>query len=282
MNGRQKFTKEEMETFVRESISLSDVCRKCGWKPTGGNNRIVKRYIKEYGLSTEHFNPYAKSTARLIESRKEVPVEKYLVQGSYIKTDRLKKKLIEAGYKENRCEVCGITEWNGKSITLQIHHINGDHTDNRLENLQLLCPNCHSQTDNYCQKKPKRYCPVCGAEIKSRNSTLCPDCYRKVLSEKQRKVDMPTKEGLYKLIQKKSFVEVGRMFGVSDNAVRRWCRKYDLPSTKQELKKLNQPSDSEEKQYLCTNSKDYIYGNELRHQDSVEETGDKGDPVQAD
>lgn len=67
-------------------------------------------------------------------------------------TFKLKNKLIAAGIKENRCEVCDITEWNGKPIKMQLDHIDGDPHNHRLENLQMICPNCHSQTETYCGK----------------------------------------------------------------------------------------------------------------------------------
>jgi Zn finger protein HypA/HybF involved in hydrogenase expression len=63
--------------------------------------------------------------------------------------DHLKARLIKAGLKENRCEQCGISSWRGKPLSVQLHHKNGDGTDNRTENLEFLCPNCHSQTDTY-------------------------------------------------------------------------------------------------------------------------------------
>ena len=67
-----------------------------------------------------------------------------------IHSHKLKQKLLKENLIENKCAICGINEWLGQPIVLQLHHINGDNTDNRIENLQLLCPNCHSQTDNYC------------------------------------------------------------------------------------------------------------------------------------
>lgn len=71
-------------------------------------------------------------------------------------TNRLKKRLIKEGIKEDKCESCGLVDiWNGKPITLQLDHINGINYDHRLENLQILCPNCHSQTDTYCGRNKK-------------------------------------------------------------------------------------------------------------------------------
>ena len=77
------------------------------------------------------------------------PIELYLVDGRAVSRDHLKRRLFGAGLKEARCELCGINEWLGRPLSLALHHLNGDGLDNRLENLQLLCPNCHSQTPNF-------------------------------------------------------------------------------------------------------------------------------------
>ncbi len=86
-----------------------------------------------------------------------IPLEELLVVGRK-ETSRtyLKNRLIKAGLKENRCEECGITEWRGKPLSMELHHVNGDGQDNRLENLQLLCGNCHAQTDNWGGRGRKR------------------------------------------------------------------------------------------------------------------------------
>lgn len=83
----------------------------------------------------------------------------YLVKGKRLITsgNHLKKRLIDAGLLKFRCRVCGLSKWRGKPISLQLDHKNGDGTDNRLKNLRLLCPNCHSQTPTYAGKNKGRY-----------------------------------------------------------------------------------------------------------------------------
>ena len=70
-----------------------------------------------------------------------------------MKSTHLKSRLFREGYKEERCEECGIDEWNGLPIVLELDHINGDNSDNSLENLKILCPNCHSQTPTFRGRK---------------------------------------------------------------------------------------------------------------------------------
>lgn len=79
----------------------------------------------------------------------EAPIETYLVDGRRTNRTHLKKRLLAAGLKENVCERCGIRDWLGGPLSMALHHLNGFRLDNRLENLMLLCPNCHAQTPNF-------------------------------------------------------------------------------------------------------------------------------------
>lgn len=181
----------------------------------------------------------------------KLSLEEILVENSNYPSDKLKERLIKAGIKKSKCEnpKCGITDWYGEKLKFHLHHINGNHHDNRLENLQILCPNCHSLTDNYSGKKLKKeqkYCPDCHRPI-GKNSTYCKHCGPKYSNQPRAKVtkeDRPSKEELLEFIKTKSFCEIGRMYGVSDNSIRKWCKKEGLPSTKKELKEYMLLSES--------------------------------------
>lgn len=175
--------------------------------------------------------------------RDKIPLKDILVENSNYQSSKLKKRLVDEGIKKDCCEICGQgNTWNDKLLVLQLDHINGIHTDNRLENLRIVCPNCHTQTDTFCTRKLKQhnYCKDCGKEIAPK-STWCPECALK--HNRTHKVlpsDKPPKGELLQLIKEKPFTEIGRMYGVTDNAIRKWCRKLGLPSTKRELNALCQ------------------------------------------
>jgi Bacterial regulatory proteins, luxR family len=83
------------------------------------------------------------------------PIEVYLVSGRRTNRTHLKQRLLAEGLKENRCERCGIESWLGEPLSMALHHVNGDGLDNRLENLVVLCPNCHAQTPNFSGRNRK-------------------------------------------------------------------------------------------------------------------------------
>lgn len=149
-----KYTKELLEPLVKESFSFSNVCKLLGIKPIGSNPTTIRRKLDEFNIDYSHFtgkvwNVYGNPNF----GNGVTPLNEFFADNTSADSAKVKLRLLNNKLKEYRCECCGITEWNGQPITLQLHHINGKHTDNRLENLQLLCPNCHSQTHNYCKQK---------------------------------------------------------------------------------------------------------------------------------
>ena len=152
-------TKEEYIAAAEKAHSIAEMCKLLGRNPCGAGYYIMKKKIKEYNIDTSHFlgqgwNKGLKINPNEFRIKK---MDEILVKNStYTNTNSLKKRLLKEEIKEYRCEKCGLTEWNGEPIPLELHHINGDRTDNRIENLEILCPNCHAQTDNYCSKNIKR------------------------------------------------------------------------------------------------------------------------------
>lgn len=160
----------------------------------------------------------------------------------------LKGKLLQEGLLENRCYRCDLGPmYNNKPLTLQLDHINGDHSDNSIENLRILCPNCHSQTDNFCGKNKKSHiknkkiieekklkakikkeqppkqrpnCEKCGKVIYF-NKKLCRSCSR---LDTKTKIVWPSMDELSELLKKHNYVQLAKILGVSDNAIRKRFR----------------------------------------------------------
>lgn len=227
--------KEELEQLVKTSNSFSEILRKQNKSISGSAIRILKDKLDNYEISYLFLN-------EISISKKQIPLNEILVENRNYKSSDLKKRLIKEGLKEDKCEICGCSnEWNGKPLILQLDHINGNHSDNRLENLRIVCPNCHSQTETFSNKRAKKhnYCVDCGCEI-SLKSTRCNTCASKYKNSfKVKPEDRPSKEELFELIKNNPFTKIGEMYGVKDNTIRKWCKNYGLPSTKKELRELD-------------------------------------------
>ena len=152
----KKRTKEEFETAIKRSYSIAGMCRDLGLKPSGGNYRLMHNAIKVHELDTSHFTGQGWNTGLTFKPFTELPLKDILIADSSYQSSKLKRRLIKEGLKQNICEKCGLSQWQGLPLPLELHHINGNNRDNRLENLMLLCPNCHALTESYRGKNKKR------------------------------------------------------------------------------------------------------------------------------
>ena len=225
---------------MNSGAPLAEIARDLGIK-----YETLKRHLKRLNV------PYATNQHRTghphYESR--VSAMYYIENNLPISAPTLRKKLIEEGIKEKKCERCGITEWMGQDVPLELHHLDENHHNNKLENLVILCSNCHAQLHGYgnsddvravehkakVKNEPKRvtrrrtksikkYCVVCGKELHDGQKKYCS---RECLYHNTGKA--PEKEKLAELFETNmSFVEIGKLYGVSEAAVRKWKKKYSL------------------------------------------------------
>ncbi|WP_035559142.1 HNH endonuclease [Hymenobacter sp. IS2118] len=144
-------TDDEFRQAVAQSLSVRQVLSRIGLVPAGGNYKTVHSRIARLGLDTSHFTGAAWNVGvRYRSFGRKAELREILVEHSpYAFTHGLRRRLLKEGVKQHRCEACGLNTWQGQPIPLELHHQNGVNNDHRLENLQLLCPNCHAQTTSY-------------------------------------------------------------------------------------------------------------------------------------
>lgn len=233
------FTEEQLIIAVEQSKGILECIRLLGLNPNGSCYTRIKKKVEDLGLDCSHWQEGK------VGARPSKPLEEILVKNSpYLYTNALKIRLVRAGILEYKCWRCGIDSWQDQPLTLQLDHANGDRTDNRIENLRILCPNCHSQTPTHGSKnmkrnstravdkrlaqaikrgnKRKKYkynnCSVCNAGI-SWAATKCKSCYGK--EREKTKIEWPPTQELYEMVKATSYRAVAEKLGVSDNAVRK-------------------------------------------------------------
>jgi hypothetical protein len=160
MGKKRSYTDEQFIQAIANNKSWRQVLFSLGLKEGGGTYVYIKNLAKKLNLSTSHMTGQGWNCGERYKNPKPVKdLEDILVEDSdYHNQNFLKKRLWREGLLKKECYVCGISDWLGTPLTLQIDHINGKRQDNRIENLQILCPNCHSQTKTFAGKnKGKSY-----------------------------------------------------------------------------------------------------------------------------
>ena len=154
-------TKEELEIVVRQSVNMRHLLELVSLAPKGGNYKVMKRRLDLLNISTVHWGSTKQRQGHLKGKThnwaiktplSEVLIENYM--GGII-SHKLKLRLIKEGFLHRKCYECGGVEWRGYPIPIELEHKNGNTRDNRLDNLTLLCPNCHALTPTYRRRKKK-------------------------------------------------------------------------------------------------------------------------------
>lgn len=244
--------KNEILQWIKQNQSKAFICKQLRCKP-----ETLNSYLKKWGI--EYIgNQGGKGK---VSSKYKTAAE--YTQGNCVKSHVLKQKLIRDGIKENKCEICGISIWQGKQLPLELHHIDCNHFNNSLDNLQILCPNCHSIQEGNNGANNKAYskttevkgienietkikkeniktsqyilCPICNKNLMLKTSHMCVECRIK----SQRVVERPSREELKHLIRTLPFTTIAKQFDVSDNAIRKWCDSYKLPRRSTDIKKYS-------------------------------------------
>jgi len=196
------YSELELAEAVEKSDSLAEVLRNLGLAASGTAYKNLRANIYDYNISILHFGTRPRNMDTMVK-----PVEYFLkLNGPKIRSSRLKEKLWESGLLEEKCYRCGITEWQSEEAPLDLEHINGNHQDNRIENLTILCANCHRLTETWGFKRgygrEKNKC-LCGREI-SKRATSCRSCVSISVVSKP-KIQWPSDEKLLDMLAQSNY-----------------------------------------------------------------------------
>lgn len=239
--GNLKYSDTDIIAAVAKSTSLAQTINRLGMRAAGSNYANIKAHISRLALDTAHFTGQGHLKGVSHNWGIKLQLAEILVENStYQSTNALKYRLVKEGFFVWKCYRCEGTEWQGVTIPLQLEHINGTHNDNRIENLTLLCPNCHALTPTYCGKNIKLRRPenaqFTGKQVESKRCENCDRPISKVSKECKscsgkhkgnHKIEWPDCVTLHQMVNSTSYSAVGRVLGVSDNAIRKHISRHE-------------------------------------------------------
>lgn len=223
---------KQFQEIVNECNNLSEIIEKSGARVNGTTYRTLHKRIAKEKIDISHIpiGPNANKGRKKGEWKR--PIEYYLCRKRISSGINLKKRLIEEGLLKEECAVCKLKPmWNNEKLVLQLDHIDGDFINNTLENLRLICPNCHSQTKTFAGRNVKRdklvnTCEKCFAPI-CQKAILCRTCNHEKMRKERVKFDI-SREELKKLSNTYSAYKIAEMFNVGQTTVLRRMKQYNL------------------------------------------------------
>lgn len=193
----------EIRQWICQSLTKAEISKRLQCKQQTLNQYLKKMNIDYKGQQNQKGIRKGNSYRNALS---------YIESGNYISSSKLRDKLLKDGIKKRKCERCGRTKWGKSPIPLELHHRNGNHYDNTLSNLEIICPNCHALVPNHSKKKTD-----IKKNISNNRKTLRPkdyDTFKKEMNELNW-----------------NYCAMGRKYGVSDNAIRKW-EKYFKKNTR--------------------------------------------------
>lgn len=246
----KNYTEQTLREVIANSFSLAETLRNLKIVPAGGNYQTLKKAISVLDIDIIHFTGqgHLKGKTHTWNLR---PISEIMIYGKYEQSNSLKKRLFKEKIKDEMCESCQLSEWQNVKIPLELHHKDGDRKNNTLNNLQVLCPNCHALTSNYrgknkksnfvarknfaipYLKKPDKLCVDCSVVIdtKSTRCRICVAVQQKLKSKT--KINWPKTSELKQMLENESFSGVAKKLGVSDNAIRKRIKNHESFSLSQ-------------------------------------------------
>ncbi len=260
---KKRYSNKNIIDSAKKVYSIAQLLREIGLKPLGGNYKTIKRKLKELKIDITHFTGQGHLKGKTHNWTPRRPLEEILVKHSDYKTGNyLKKRLIKENIFDKKCSICKLTKWTDCDIPLELDHINGETTDNRIENLRLLCPNCHALTPTYrgknikivprvkdkvcgeCNKKIDKYtnksgycisCMVREGNGRDKKRYYCIDCKKEITNKSKRCIECnsylnrkiknrPSKKTLLQEIKELGYRGTGRRYGVSDSCIIKWVK----------------------------------------------------------
>ena len=220
---------DTLKEYIKNSSTWKEILQKCGYNNCDCSKYLKKR-INDLDIDVSHIKKKTDTTNDFVKYKLEEILQS---DSTYTSMVRLKFRLVKELKWEEKCSICTLSIWMNNKIPLEIDHINGIHTDNTINNLRFICPNCHAQTDTYKGKNKKTYIER-GKAIKHSN---CIDCNSiitdgnlrclKCNALHNRKIERPSYEEIIELRKTMSLAEIGIKFTVGRTTIQRWLKYYE-------------------------------------------------------